>query len=101
MNNLKQLEYLVRLHVMIAMVYSKHDEKCLQNFLASLGYVTLIWKVTTQRICVMPMIKYFLTESLCYDCQRKPHGKCFLMLYYIMVFLKNYLMLHLTIFINL
>ena len=46
MNNMKQLEYLMRLHVMIAMVYSERDEKCLQNFLSSLGYVMLIWKVT-------------------------------------------------------
>ena len=46
MNNLKQLEYLARLHVMIATVYSEHDERSLQHFIASFGYVMLIWKVT-------------------------------------------------------
>ena len=44
-NNMKQLEYLARLHVMIATVYNEDDEKSLQNFLASLSYVMLIWKV--------------------------------------------------------
>jgi len=44
-NNMKQLEYLVRLHVMIAMVYSEGCEESLQNLLASLAYVMLIWKV--------------------------------------------------------
>lgn len=51
-NNMKQLEYLVRLHIMIAMVYGDGDEKCLQNFLVSLSYIMLIWKVC-HSICAM------------------------------------------------
>ena len=46
-NNMKQLEYLARLHVMIAIVCNEGVEKSLQNFLASLSYIMLIWKVHT------------------------------------------------------
>ena len=46
-NNMKKLEYLAHLHVMIATVYGERDERSLQHFMASLGYVMLIWKVQT------------------------------------------------------
>jgi len=46
MNNIKQLEYLVRIHVMISVVHSEGSQECLQHLLTALGYVMIIWKVT-------------------------------------------------------
>lgn len=75
MNNMKQLEYLMRLHVMIAMVYIEGDEKSLQNFLASVSYIMLIWKVQcTTRLCMFNSLSEYMsfTESLQHHSQRKP-----------------------------
>ena len=55
MNNIKQLEYLVRVHVMISVVHNGGSEECLQHLLAALGYVMLMWKVTvlSEDCCIL------------------------------------------------
>jgi len=58
MNNIKQLEYLFRVHVMISVVHNGGSGECLQHLLAALGYVMLIWKVTLQKIIVSCVVSY-------------------------------------------
>lgn len=60
MNNMKQLEYLMRLHVMIATMHNDGDEKCLQSFLSSLSYVMLMWKVLLYTTHVYLIIIIFI-----------------------------------------
>ena len=60
MNNIKQLEYLFRVHVMISVVHNGGSGECLQHLLAALGYVMLIWKVTLQEIIVSYVVSYLI-----------------------------------------
>ena len=73
MNNMKQLEYLMRLHVMIALMYNEGDEKSLQTFLASHSFVMLIWKVYyTLYSLIQFIVKILFPESLYHHSKRKP-----------------------------